>query len=66
MKTNEIFKLRNNFSIIGLTGKTGSGCTLFADIISKPIKFENITMLRRPEDIELSEKYSGNNIIFKL
>lgn len=65
MKTSEIFKLRNNFSIIGLTGKTGSGCTLFANIISKPIKFDNTTMLRRPEDIELLEKYSDNNIIFK-
>lgn len=65
MKTSEIFKLRNNFSIIGLTGKTGSGCTLFANIISKPIKFENTIMLRTPEDIELSEEYGDHNIIFK-
>lgn len=65
MKTNEIFKLRNNFSIIGLTGKTGSGCTLFANIISKPIKFGNTTMLRRPEDLKLSKEYNDNNIIFK-
>ena len=40
MKTKEIYTLRNSFSIVGLTGRTGSGCTRFANIISKDITVE--------------------------
>lgn len=29
----EIYKLRHNFIVIGLTGRTGSGCTTVADIL---------------------------------
>lgn len=67
MTTNEIYTLRDSFSIIGLTGRTGSGCTRFSQIISKEIKFTNNTMIRRPEDIEYieSEQFSDNNTIFK-
>lgn len=32
---NNIYSLRSNFIIIGLTGRTGSGCTTVADIMSK-------------------------------
>lgn len=31
-----IFSLRSNFLIIGLTGRTGSGCTTVAKILSAP------------------------------
>jgi len=67
MTTNEIYTLRDSFSIIGLTGRTGSGCTRFSQIISKQIKFTNNIMIRRPEDIEYidSEQFSDNNTIFK-
>jgi deoxycytidylate deaminase len=34
MKLEEIYKLRRDFSIIGLTGRTGSGCTKIANILS--------------------------------
>lgn len=35
MKLEEIYKLRRDFSIIGITGRTGSGCTKVANILSK-------------------------------
>lgn len=31
----QLYKMRNRFIIIGVTGKTGSGCTTVADIFSK-------------------------------
>ena len=33
-----IYKLRRDFVLIGLTGKTGSGCTTVADILGKDVK----------------------------
>lgn len=33
----QIYKLRQNFIVIGLTGRTGSGCTTVADILSADI-----------------------------
>lgn len=65
MDIKEIYTLRDKFSIIGLTGKTGSGCTRFSKIISKPIKYSNNTMLREPKDIVFDNKVSSNNVIFK-
>ena len=38
----EIYKLRHNFIVIGLTGRTGSGCTTVADIL----KTKNIQKLK--------------------
>lgn len=32
----QIYKLRRNFIIIGLTGRTGSGCTTVADVLKTP------------------------------
>ncbi len=34
MELNELYKLRRNFSIIGLTGRTGSGCSKIAELLS--------------------------------
>lgn len=31
----QLYKMRNRFIIIGVTGKTGSGCTTVAGIFSK-------------------------------
>lgn len=33
-----IYKLRRDFVLIGLTGKTGSGCTTVAEMLGKDIK----------------------------
>lgn len=65
MSTQEIYKLRDSFTIIGLTGRTGSGCTRFANIISKSIKFDNETMLRSPKEIKYIDTLPDNNTVFK-
>jgi len=67
MSTKEIYSLRDSFSIIGLTGRTGSGCTLFADIISKEIRFDETEIIRRPVDVEYIDTkiLSDSNTIFK-
>ena len=67
MKTKEIYKLRNSYSIVGLTGRTGSGCSRFSKIISKDIKFDKNEMIRRPIDIEylIDDNLSDNNTLFK-
>ena len=33
-----IYKLRRDFVLIGLTGKTGSGCTTVSEMLGKDIK----------------------------
>jgi hypothetical protein len=35
MNLRELYKLRKNFTIIGLTGRTGSGCTTIAELLSQ-------------------------------
>lgn len=67
MQTREIYKLRDSFTIIGLTGRTGSGCTKFAEIISKPINFnnENEIMLRTPDKIKYVDNLPDKNTVFK-
>ena len=67
MSTKEIYSLRDSFSIIGLTGRTGSGCTLFSNIISKEIRFEENEIIRRPEDVKYLDVkiLTDCNTIFK-
>lgn len=65
MDTNEIYSLRNSFSIIGLTGKTGSGCTLFSKILTKEFNTLNSKMLRKPENIKYIKDLDDNNVVFK-
>lgn len=65
MDTKDIYSLRNSFSIIGLTGKTGSGCTLFSKILTKEFNTLNSKMLRKPQEIEFIEDLEDNNVVFK-
>ena len=65
MSIKAIYTLRETFTIIGLTGRTGSGCTRFAEIISKPPKFENNPMLRTPGEIKYNKNLANNNVVFK-
>lgn len=46
----QLYSLRQNFSIIGLTGRTGSGCTEISEILSR--SFDDLEDLRKPEDIK--------------
>jgi deoxycytidylate deaminase len=51
-KLDQLYSLRKNFTIIGLTGRTGSGCSDLAKIFSQ--NFDDIKNIRRPEDLENS------------
>src|SRR5690606_34157415 len=58
MKLDTLYSLRKNFTIIGLTGRIGSGCSEVAKILSNAnfvneIKIEDWKLdLNRPEDIK--------------
>ncbi|MDW7691573.1 hypothetical protein R9C00_17500 [Flammeovirgaceae bacterium SG7u.111] len=50
MELAELYKLRRNFSIIGLTGRTGSGCSKIAELLSSD--FNNLKKgIRKLSDI---------------
>ncbi|WP_281638276.1 hypothetical protein [Flavobacterium marginilacus] len=49
-KLDQLYSLRKNFTIIGLTGRTGSGCSELAEILSS--KFDEISNIRKSSDIE--------------
>ncbi len=49
MDLSHIYKLWNDFTIIGLTGRTASGCTQIADQLSKG--FNNGFDFEKPLDI---------------
>lgn len=51
-KLDQLYSLRKNFTIIGLTGRTGSGCSELAEILSSD--FSKISNIRSYEDIEES------------
>lgn len=38
MELTELYKLRRNFTVIGITGRTGSGCSKIAELLSKDFK----------------------------
>ena len=45
MDLSHIYSLRNNFTLIGLTGQIGSGCSEVAEQLSNGFRYER---LRRP------------------
>ena len=49
-KLEQLYSLRKNFTIIGLTGRTGSGCSELANVMSS--SFSNAVNIRNPKDIE--------------
>lgn len=51
-KLDQLYSLRRNFTIIGLTGRTGSGCSELAEILSTD--FDKISNIRKVDDIEES------------
>ncbi|MDR7211813.1 hypothetical protein [Flavobacterium piscis] len=51
-KLDQLYSLRKNFTIIGLTGRTGSGCSELAEVLSK--KFDEINNIRKPSDLDES------------
>lgn len=49
MKLKELYKHRTDFTIIGLTGRTGSGCSQISDLLSK--EFNNLSSGLRENDV---------------
>ena len=63
MKLTELYKLRRRFTVIGLTGRTGSGCSKIAELLSSD--FENLKKgLREMKDLEDPIAIRKNRICF--
>jgi len=45
-KLDELYSLRDSFSIIGITGRTGSGCSKIAEILER--KFDDLENIKEP------------------
>lgn len=64
-----IYSLRKSFTIIGLTGAMGSGCSETAELLTKDIDyFFDETKLRMPKDIPLKDKEGEliyDNVLFQ-
>lgn len=52
MKLQELYKHRTDFTIIGLTGRTGSGCTKVAELLSNDFEHLKIEGLKSIDEIE--------------
>lgn len=65
----QIYSLRKNFTIIGLTGTMGSGCSKLAELLTKDEEtFFDKKMLRRPEEIQLKTENGitiYDNVLFQ-
>jgi len=51
-KLEQLYSLRKNFSVVGLTGRTGSGCSETALMLSK--QFSELKNIREPANFEPS------------
>lgn len=63
-KLDQLYSLRKNFTIIGLTGRTGSGCSDIASLLSKPFNDCN-KVIRKPGDIDISVFQRKYQIVYK-
>lgn len=64
-----IYSLRKNFTIIGLTGAMGNGCSELAELLTKnKDSFFDYSKLRKPEDIPLTDNKGEliyDNVLFQ-
>lgn len=54
-----LYKDREHYTIVALTGYTGTGCSVLADLMCK--KFKEWTGLRKPEDLVIKTPVSVDN-----
>ena len=69
MELNELYRLRKSFSIIGITGRTGSGCTKLANILSAPnhVDVINISYHRSNEEMVKHKEYKRDFVsVFRI
>ncbi|RKS25199.1 cytidine/deoxycytidylate deaminase-like protein [Flavobacterium endophyticum] len=58
MKLDNLYSLRKEFTLIGITGRTGSGCTMISEFLSKD--FQSLKGLRKEsefDDVIFRRKY---------
>lgn len=60
---NELFNNRRNFIIIGLTGRTGAGCSTVAELLTKEFKELNIRQVKNNDFLNNEER--KNYIVYK-
>ncbi len=71
MKLKELYKHRTDFTIIGLTGRTGSGCTRIAELLSndfgnlKKEGLKNESEIEKIDDLIFKRKYQIVNKYFE-
>lgn len=52
MKLDKLYSLRTSFTVIGLTGRTGSGCTKIAELLSSTFNELNTEGLRKLNEFD--------------
>ena len=58
MKLDTLYSLRKDFTVIGLTGRTGSGCTKIADVLCE--SYESLK-----EGMRDSNEFDENNLFLR-
>ncbi len=61
----EIYKLRKDFTIIGTTGRMGSGCSDFSNMITNRIDFTSNKYIRTPKELFSEDSTNSDSEIFK-
>ena len=62
LPVSELYDSRHNFSIIGLTGLAGSGCSTMAEYMSSRVFLSDRKQIRNPEDIQIDKIKSDDNM----
>lgn len=57
MKLDSLYELRKSFSIIGVTGRTGSGCTKFSELLEADFDSIETSFIRNPSEMN-NAKYN--------
>lgn len=66
MKLNSLYELRKSFSIIGVTGRTGSGCTKFSQILEQNFRTSKQSIIRDPNDMNHRDYNRDFRQIYKI
>lgn len=65
MKLDHLYSLRREFTVIGLTGRTGSGCTTIANLLCSDYKTLEEKGLRKLEDLDSTDLFYRKYSILK-
>lgn len=58
----ELYESRRNFTVIGLTGLAGSGCSTLSGYMSSKAFLDDEKLVRRPDEIHVDEIVSDDNM----